>query len=125
MHDIEVHSIIDKLLKKYPNLDIVKIDVNDSSFNDNSLNQEVINIVEYSNEKIKEKKRPTIFLKADDRIVKFKANYLHQDFDKFNQAFNKEASFYTIKSVKDLAERLKQFNKSLNDTTIVYVNDPS
>jgi len=47
----------------------------------------VIDIVEYTNERIALKKRPTIFLKAEGRIVKFKANYLSQDFNKFNQAF--------------------------------------
>ncbi|CDW85809.1 UNKNOWN [Stylonychia lemnae] len=125
MHDIEVKSIVEKLLKKYPNLSIVKLDVNDPSFAENNLNQEVINVVEYGNNKISNKKKPTIFLRADDRIVKFKANYLNKNYDQFNTAFQKESSFYIIKSVKDLAERLNQFNKSLNDTTIVYVHDPS
>lgn len=38
MHEIEVKSIIDKMLKKYPNIDVVKIDINDPEYSENKLN---------------------------------------------------------------------------------------
>jgi hypothetical protein len=44
--------------------------------------------------------------------------------DLFEQSFRRETGLTPINSVKDLAEKLKKFNRSLDDTTIVYCRAP-
>ncbi len=83
-----------------------------------------MSVVDIKQDKVSRKKKPTVILRSDDRIVKFSANSLNESYlEKFNHDFNKESSFYTVGSVKDLAERIRSFNKNLNDTTIVYCHD--
>lgn len=52
MHEMEVKAIIDKMLKKYPQLDIVHIDISSDQYKENSLNKELLNLVEYPEDKI-------------------------------------------------------------------------
>lgn len=88
MHEIEVKAIIDKMLKKYPQLDIVHIDISSDQYKENSLNKELLNLVEYPEDKIGKKQKPTVFIKADDRLTKFNARYINDEYqDKFNTKF--------------------------------------
>lgn len=89
------------------------------------MNNDLLELVTYSKDKVSSKKRPTVFIRADDRISKIDPSLINQNFLlKFNEAFQKEVSYYTVNSVRDLADHIKKFNTSLNDTTIVYCNDP-
>ena len=83
-------------------------------------------MVKYDQEKVQTKKRPTVFIRGDDRIAKANPGIINQKYyKKFSHALQKESSYYTVSSVKELSDYLTQFNKSLNDTTIVYCHDPS
>jgi hypothetical protein len=78
-------------------------------------------MVRYQRAKISEKKRPTVFLRGDNRISQIDASLINEKGDLgFATVIRKESALTPIHSVKDLADNLKKFNKSLNDTTIVY-----
>jgi len=88
--------------------------------------QTLLSIVEIDKAKISRKKRPTLLLRADDRISKMPAESLRDDFPKeFRKSMIKESSFIVVNSLKDLAERIREGNRGLNDTTIVYCQDPT
>jgi hypothetical protein len=59
-------------------------------------------------------------MKADNRVSKISASHINNKSRKFHRTIRKESVLTPISSVKDLAEKIKKFNKSLNDTTIVY-----
>jgi hypothetical protein len=109
-------------LKKYPNIDIVHVNVSD-----NKNNQQIngfLELVQYPKEKVSSKKRPTVFIRADDRISLMDVSCINEQYNqKFNTALQKESSYYTAATIKDLTDYIQKFNKSLNDTTIVYCND--
>lgn len=77
-------------------------------------------MVHYNKEKICSKKRPTVFIRADNRISKFNVSHINNKCNRFATTMRKESTMTQITSMKDLAEGIKQYNRSLNDTTIVY-----
>ena len=77
-------------------------------------------MVNYPKSKISNKKRPTLFLRGDNRIAQLKASHINEKSAKFETSFLRETGLRPINSVRDLADNLKRYNKSLNDTTIVY-----
>lgn len=81
-------------------------------------------MIKVSKEKVSRKKRPTVYLKGDNRIAQVPSSHINGKVSDFEFSFRRETGLTPINSVKDLAERLKEFNKSLDDTTIVYCRSP-
>lgn len=77
-------------------------------------------LVHYTKDKVSSKKRPTVFIRADNRLSKFNVSHINSKCSKFATTMRKEMSLTQITSLKDLAESIKLYNRSLNDTTIVY-----
>jgi hypothetical protein len=71
------------------------------------------------------KKKPTVFLRGDCRISQIKASNINEKSNCFETSFIRETGLKPILSVHDLAENLKKYNRSLNDTTIVYCKGSS
>lgn len=118
MKDIATKKTVQKILSKYPNTEIVTVAVNEDG---TTGSQQLLGIVDYQKNKLLRKNRPTVFLRADDRITKFDADCLNEGYrDKFSTKFTKEAGAIEVRSIKDVADKLAQYNKGLNDTTIVY-----
>lgn len=81
-------------------------------------------MVKVSEAKISRKKRPTVYLKGDNRISQVPVTHINGKAELFDQSFRRETGLTPINSVRDLADMLKKFNKSLDDTTIVYCRAP-
>lgn len=72
-------------------------------------------------QKVSNKNKPTFLIRRDERLTQIKPNYLNSKFEThFNHCFLSEVEQPIIKSVKDLAEKLREMNKRLDDSTFVY-----
>jgi len=96
------------------------VDFADSQVKQDLTTDTFLSIVNYPKGKISSKKKPTLFLRGDNRISQLKASHINEKSVKFETSFLRETGLRPINSVRDLADSLKKFNKSLNDTTIVY-----
>ena len=101
-------------------MDFVLIDLAKPDQANDALTVEFLNMTHYKSDKISQKKRPTIFMRGDNRISKIDASDINQDSSKFATTIRKESKLTPIHSVRDLADSIERYNKSLNDTTIVY-----
>lgn len=63
-------------------------------------------------------------MKGDNRLAQVPVTHINGKNELFEYSFRRETGLTPITSVKDLAESLKKFNKSLDDTTIVYCRSP-
>lgn len=59
-------------------------------------------------------------MRGDNRIAQVSASHINENAEKFDISFQRETGLIPIHSVKDLADSLKRFNTSLDDTVIVY-----
>ena len=112
-------------MKKHPGLDVVLVDFANPQVQQDSATDEFLAIVQYPKLKVSQKKKPTVFLRGDLRVTQIKASHINEKSNRFETSFIRETGLRPILSVHDLAENLKRFNKSLNDTTIVYCKGSS
>ena len=84
----------------------------------------LLDLSKLSVEKITRKHNPSFFAIADNCLIKLRPNHLNQDFeDQFFKQIRNTVEISQIKSVKDLAETLRQNNKELSDCTFVYCHE--
>ena len=98
-------------------MDFVLVDL---ASHDKETLDKFLTLVHYPKDKVSSKQRPTVFIKADNRLSKISPSRLLNKSDRFPQTMSKESSMIRVKSVKDLADSIHKYNRSLNDTTIVY-----
>jgi hypothetical protein len=98
----------------------VLVDFADPEVRSDPATEEFLAIVSYPKGKISNKKRPTLFIRGDCRVSQLKASHINDKSEKFETSFLRETGLKPINSVRDLADSLKKYNRSLNDTTIVY-----
>lgn len=106
-------------------MDVVLLDLADVEVRNDPATEEFLAMIKVSKAKVSRKKRPTVFLKGDKRVAQVAASSINSSkTESFDLAFRRETGLTPINSVKDLAESLKKFNTTLEDTTIVYCRGP-
>ena len=68
MSEVEAKQFLQKNLKKNPNLAVVLLDFADSTVKRDKATEEFFAMIKVSSEKVSRKKRPTFFLKGDNRV---------------------------------------------------------
>jgi hypothetical protein len=101
------------------------LDFADPNVKQDLATDEFLSIVQYPKSKVSLKKKPTLFLRGDCRVSQIKASHINEKSNRFETSFMRETGLKAILSIHDLAENLKRYNKSLNDTTIVYCKGSS
>jgi hypothetical protein len=71
---MNARDVLNKILKKYRNLEIVEVDV--SKMNSTEVKQ-FLNLVDSSANKVSEKKKPSFFIRSNNRVVKFDADSMN------------------------------------------------
>ena len=120
MSEVDAKQILQKNVMKYEDLDFVLIDLSNPEPENEQLIDDFLALVTYPKDKITKKKRPTLFIRADNRISKASPSYVNQKSQNFGRLLVKESGMIPVGSIKELAEKIRTQNKSLNDTTIVY-----
>jgi len=114
-------SIFSRIKHRYGS-SIVQIDVSKPS----PLTAELLNLSGIDTAKISRKNNPTFLVKSDEMLTKMSPDLFNKHFnDMFEEKFHKLSVQQKIGSVKDLAEKLRQFNRELDDCTFVYCEGPN
>jgi hypothetical protein len=72
-------------------------------------------------DKVSRKSRPTFITRIDESISKLDADLFNNKFtENFEVKFEKKLSLKDVKSIKDLAESLRNANTELDDCTFVF-----
>lgn len=120
LNEAEARNFYAKQVKTYPTLDFVLIDLAKPEEANDEMTETFLQLVRYTDKtKISAKKRPTVFVRADKRLSQADPSVMLQA-DSFATLMAKEAELTTVGTISELADKIKKFNKSLNDTTIVY-----
>ena len=83
---------------------VVLLDFADSAVKGDKATEDFWAMIKVSSEKVSRKKRPTIFLKGDNRVAQVPVANFCGNAAFFDQSFRRETGLTPINSVKDLAD---------------------
>ena len=99
---------------------IVKLDISKMDHKDPNLIK-LLSISGLTTNKVTRKQRPTFVSVADNTVTRHNPSTFNDQFDKqFFPMLKDKLHCEELKSVKDLAEKLRKNNTELCDTTFVY-----
>lgn len=118
LNEAAAKQVYDRILNRYKyRVKIISLDVSKQT----PLMTQLLQISEVQANKVSRKNRPTFLAKVDDRLFRMKANLFNEDFSReFFEAFDSQSQMIEVKSIKDLTESLRRFNRNLSDSVFVY-----